>query len=325
MAYVVQLSEGKLMSNQRILPRRQLLKWAGIGATALTVGMPLVVTPLSGLTAEGGSQTHPGEKAELLYGLCGRMTNARMLKDAGCDYIEEAVGGLLMPEKGDDEFAKRLPEISASLLPITNCNGFLPATLKSVGPDFKLEAVLEYANIAFRRARMVGIKVITYGSGGSRKIPDGFSKDEAKKQFIDVLKGMGPLAAAQGLKVSIEPLRAQECNFLNNIREVGEVITAANHPNIGITADLYHMVLGGDVPDDLDRNIHLLHHFHIAEKEKRALPGEAGDDFRGWFAVLAKHGWKGRMSIEGGGGKSDLAAYTKSFAYLRAQAKEAGI
>ena len=87
------------MSNQRILPRRHLLKWAGIGATALAVG-----TPLPGLTAEGGSQTNPGEKAQLLFGICGRMTNARMLKDAGCDYIEEGVGGLLMPEKGDDEF-----------------------------------------------------------------------------------------------------------------------------------------------------------------------------------------------------------------------------
>jgi sugar phosphate isomerase/epimerase len=171
---------------------------------------------------------------------------------------------------------------------------------------------------------MVGIEIITYGSGGSRKIPDGFSKEEAQKQFIEILKGMGPLAAAQGVKVSIEPLRAQECNFLNNIREVAEMIRATNHPNIGITADLYHMVLGGDEPQHLDDNIDILHHFHIAEVKNRALPGVAGDDFRGWFKVLAKHGWKGRISIEGGG-KKDQESLSKSYEYLRAQAAEAGI
>ena len=54
------------------------------------------------------------------------------------------------------------------------------------------------------------------------------------------------------------------------------------------------------------------------------MPGVAGDDFKGWFRVLAKHGWKGRISIESGGG-GDQEAYAKSFAYLRAQAKECGI
>jgi sugar phosphate isomerase/epimerase len=54
------------------------------------------------------------------------------------------------------------------------------------------------------------------------------------------------------------------------------------------------------------------------------LPGVAGDDFRGWFAVLAKHGWKGRVSIEASG-SDKLDGLTKAIVYLRAQAKEAGI
>ena len=298
-----------------VIDRRGLLALAGLAGASLLL-------PRAVWSAEAGAA--PVKKAEVAFGICGRLGSARMLKDAGCDYIEEAVGGLLMPNKGDDEFAKRLPEISAALIPVKNCNSFLPGELKSVGPDAKIEAVLAYANIAFKRARMVGIDVITYGSGGSRKIPDGFAKEDAKKQFIEILKGMGPLAAAQNLRVAVEPLRKEECNFLNNIREVAEMIRAAGHPNVGITADLYHMVLGGDVPADLDANIDILHHFHLAEKEKRALPGVAGDDFRGWFAVLAKHGWKGRVSIEAGGG-GDQAALTKAFAYLRTQAKEAGI
>jgi sugar phosphate isomerase/epimerase len=295
--------------------RRRFLGMAGLTAATLLL-------PRGLFAAEAAA---PASKAEVAFGICGRMGNARMLKDAGCDYIEEAVGGLLMPGKGDDEFAKRVPEISAALIPVKNCNSFLPGELKSVGAEAKHEEILAYANTAFKRARMVGIDIITFGSGGSRKIPGGFALEDAKKQFIELLKGMGPLAAAQGIRVAVEPLRKEECNFLNNIREVAEMIRATNHPSVGITADLYHMVLGGDVPADLEANIDILHHFHLAEKEKRALPGVAGDDFRGWFGVLAKHGWKGRVSIEAGGGGGDQAALTKAFAYLRTQAKEAGI
>jgi len=298
-----------------MLDRRRLFALAGLAGASLLL-------PRALWTAE--AEPPSGKKADVAFGMCSSMGKARMLKDAGCDYIEESVGGLLMPNKGDDEFAKRLPEISAAVIPVKNCNGFLPGELKSVGAEAKHAEILAYANTAFKRARMVGIDIITFGSGGSRKIPDGFAKDDAKKQFIELLKAMGPLAAAQNLRVAVEPLRKEECNFLNNIREVAAVIRAVGQPNVGITADLYHMVLGGDVPADLDANIDILHHFHLAEKEQRALPGVAGDDFRGWFGVLAKHGWKGRVSIEAGGG-GDQAALTKAFAYLRTQAKEAGI
>jgi sugar phosphate isomerase/epimerase len=41
-----------------------------------------------------------------------------------------------------------------------------------------------------------------------------------------------------------------------------------------------------------------LKHTHIAEKEKRAAPGVAGDDFRSYFSALKKIGYKGKLSIE---------------------------
>jgi sugar phosphate isomerase/epimerase len=290
-------------------------------AMGLAAGATLLLPRIAYSAEEDGIVQ--AAKAQIAWGFCGSISNAKMLKSAGCDYVEEKVGDVLMPDEGDDQFAKRLPEISASLLPVTCCNNFLPGNLKSVGPEAKHAKILAYADIAFHRARMCGVKTITFGSGASRKIPGGFSKEEATKQFVDLLHRMGQIAAAQEITVAVEPLNAGECNFLNNIREVAAVVAAADHAAIGITADLYHMALGGDVPEDLDRAVKFLRHFHLAEKEKRALPGVAGDDFRGWFKVLAKHGWKGRISIEAGGG--DQAAYTKAFAYLRKQAGEAGI
>ncbi len=165
---------------------------------------------------------------------------------------------------------------------------------------------------------------MTFGSGASRQIPDGFPAEQALDQFAALLAKMGPLAAAQGVVVSVEPLRKAECNFLNRIGEVAVAVGRANHPAVGSTADLYHMVIGGDTGDDLEKALPLLRHFHIAEKATRSIPGVAGDDFRPFFRVLAKHAWKGRMSIEANGAGGE-AAYRAGFDYLRAQARAAGI
>jgi sugar phosphate isomerase/epimerase len=299
--------------------RRGFLTLAGIAGVSL-----LVPSCARAADAPTVPAAPAGGQAELAYGVCGRMSSARMMKEAGCEYIEESVSGLLTADTSEEEFVKRLPEISASLIPVKNGRNFLPGSLKSVGANAKHAEILTYADTAFKRAKMVGIDIITFGSAESRMVPDDFSMDEAKQQLSDLLRQMGPLAAAQNLRVAVEPLNKKECNFLNNIREVAEVVRAANHPNIGITADFYHMVLGDDRPEHLEANIDILHHLHIAEKAKRAMPGVAGDDFRGWFAVLAKHGWKGRISIEAKGTENQ-EGLTKAIAYVRAQAKEAGI
>ena len=298
------------------LSRRDVLRWAGVSALALGSG------GLERLLAADAPPAPTTGRATIAFGVCAGKDKGAMLKAAGGDYIEESVQNLLIPEKSDEEFAPRIAAIAAAVLPVKACNGFLPKSLPSVGEKAAHDAILAYADVAFRRAKQVGIENITFGSGDSRRIPEGFPAEKAKNQFTDLLIRMGPLAASHGVTVSVEPLRKEECNFLNNVREVADVVGAAAHPNVGITADLYHMVLGGDVPEDLEKNIRLLKHFHIAEKAKRAMPGVAGDDFRPWFKMLNRNGWKGRISIESNGG-GDEAAYTKSFAYLRKQLAEA--
>lgn len=311
------------MTNSTIRPfalsRRTALRWAGVGA--LTIGS-------GGLERLFAADEPPAAavttgKAVIAFGVCGSKDKAAMIKTAGGDYIEESTQNLLIPEKSDADFAPRTAAIASSALPVKACNSFLPNSLPSVGEKAAHDAIVAYADVAFRRAKQVGIENITFGSGASRKIPDGFPPERAKNQFTDLLIRLGPLAAMHGVTVSVEPLNRGECNFLNNVREVADVVGAAAHPNVGITADLYHMVLGGDVPEDLEKSIRLLKHFHIAEKAKRALPGVAGDDFRPWFKVLHRNGWKGRISIEGNG-SGDEAGLTKSFAYLRQQLAEAG-
>ena len=253
-------------------------------------------------------------------GVCSQLSNADGIKAAGGDYVEESVQRLLMPDQPDSDWVARLAEAKACPLPIPSCNSFLPKTLRSTGPDANHAGVLEYSEIAFNRASQVGVKVIVFGSSGSRKLPDGFSREEAVKQFVSLLNKMGPLAEPYGITVVVEPLRRQECNFINTVIEGAQIVEQVNHPNIRLLFDIYHMLQNGEDPNDLKQVGHLLAHGHIAEKENRTAPGEDGDDFRPFFATLKSIGYKGRISIEG---KWKVGQLPKAYEVIREQARTA--
>lgn len=260
---------------------------------------------------------HAQEIATVLVmplGVCAGLGQAQALKQAGADFVEDGVQRLLVPQQPDEAFAPLLAQAQASPLPVPACNGFLPGSLRVTGPAAGHDAIVRYAETAFRRAQQAGVKVIVFGSGGARQVPDGFAPAAATEQFVALLKQLGPLAGAHEVTVVVEPLRRHECNFVNTVRDGAAVVQAVDHPNIRLLADLYHMLQNGETPDDLQAVVPLLAHTHVAEKANRTAPGVAGDDFRPFLRVLRAAGYRGRMSIEGKWSPEQLP---KAFAVLR--------
>jgi sugar phosphate isomerase/epimerase len=251
-------------------------------------------------------------------GMAGPLDKAAELKAAGAEFLTLGVGDLLVPDKSDAEFEKRLAKAKGSPLPVMACNGFIrPKNLRCVGEEANHDEVLVWADTTFRRAKQAGAKFIVFGSGGSRRLKDGWPKDKADEQFVALLKRMGPLARAQGITVVVEQLNERECNYLTTIGETAEVVRKAGDPNVRLLADLYHMAMMGDTPADLDKAMDVVVHVEIAEKEGRSVPGVNGVDFRPFFEVLKKHGYHGAISIEG---KWKIEQLPKAFATIREQA-----
>lgn len=231
-------------------------------------------------------------------GVCTDIRNAGIFAAAGYSYIEEGVRRFLVPSQSERSFDQNLAVARKAALPVESCNGFLPGELKSVGPEAVHPEILRFAEIAFRRGRKAGVKTIVFGSGVSRSIPDGFQREKAEQQFMDLCRKMGIIAEKYDMVVSIEPLNSGECNFINSVAEGGKLVEEINHPNIRLLADLYHMKVEKEDPQDLVRYGHLLFHTHIAEEKNRAAPGVNGEDFSPWFSALRQSGFKGRMSVE---------------------------
>lgn len=232
-------------------------------------------------------------------GVCTGVNNAEMLAKAGYDYIEAGVRNFLVPDKDESVFLENLALAQKAPIPVKACNSFLPGEMKSVGPVTYHPEILEFSRIAFRRAQQAGIEIIVFGSGGSRNIPEGFSREEATAQFVSLLKQMAPIAGEYNVVVVLEPLRSGETNFINTVAEGAVIVEKVGHPNFRLLADIYHMLMEDEGPESIINHAHLLKHMHIAEKEGRAVPGTHGEDFTPYFDAMRKIGYSGRISIEG--------------------------
>ncbi len=246
---------------------------------------------LAGAAAVTGS-ARPGWR----IGVCGAAEDHAAFAAAGYRFVEPPVQQFLMPQESQDAF-RRVAE-STLLLPVPVVNQFLPADLKVVGPELDLPKVLAYAKRAFRRANAVGVEYIVFGSGGARRIPNGFNRNTASHQFTEVLRAMAPLAENQGITLCLEPLRRQETNFIQTVPEAIAILDDVAHPSLGLTLDIYHILQEGRDAADVAAGGAYIRHVHIAEDMDRAPPGTNGDDFTSYFKALDAIGYDGRVSIE---------------------------
>ena len=230
-------------------------------------------------------------------GICGT-GHAEAAKEAGLDYLEANVSGFLMPEKSDEEFAANKALASTIVPPIHSANGFFPGEIKIVGPEADIDRAVNYSETAIRRAAEIGIKILVLGSSGSRSIPEGFSREDARRQFVDFLKRIAPAAEQYKVCVAIEPLQTSETNFINTVPEGAQIARETGSEFIRVIADLFHMARMNEPPEDIVASADKLVHCHIAEVEERTAPGVKGDDFTPYFKALKSIKYEGGISFE---------------------------
>ncbi len=254
------------------------------------------------------------------FGIVAPLARAAELKAAGADYLVDRVADFLMPNASEAEFEPQRQRAKAAPLPVRGCNVFLSGpALRCVGPDVDRPRILAYAETAFRRFQSLGGQFICFGSGGARRIPDGWSKAQADEQFIGLLTALAPLAERYGMVIPVEQLRSQECNYLTRLSEVVAIVKAVNHPRIRVLADLYHMGVMGDGPEEMGATAPYLAMVEIAERVNRMVPGVAGDDFRPYFRAVRANGYTGPITIEGNG---TIDQIRRAFEVIAGQARD---
>jgi len=231
-------------------------------------------------------------------GLCTPLRNIAAAKAAGFDYLE--LGTSELAGLSDADFDKAAADIKALGLPIPATNLFLPATLKVTGPQLDREQQMAYVRKAFDRLSRLGTQIVVFGSGGARRVPDGFSKEEALKQLVDFGRRAAAEARARGITIAVEPLRREETNIINSAAEGLELVEAIGDPNFQLMIDFYHLASEHEDPAIVLRANQHIRHLHMANPQGRVYPAEWEEfDYAPFFANLKKIGYDKRISIEG--------------------------
>jgi sugar phosphate isomerase/epimerase len=229
-------------------------------------------------------------------GVCTTMENAELVSRNGFQFIQPTVAEVLQPFVADSVYDAA--QILSSPTPVSVVNVFIPGSIKVVGPAVDEAQILNYAKTVFRRAEALGIQTIVFGSGASRRIPDGFDPDTAWQQFVGISKKLAALAATHNIILALESQNKLECNFLNTVKDCIEVADAVNHQNFKITIDIYHMFRENEPASIILDGAKHIHHCDIGEKETRSAPGIAGDDFVPFFKAFQQIGYTGKIALE---------------------------
>ena len=263
----------------------------------------------------------PKEETIPPLGIVFRLEQDSLVYSAGFRMIGESVGRMLSPTLSDEQFQQNVTRIKSARCKVFICNIFFPSTMKIAGPEVDETGVLSYADTVLSRAQKAGLSFIILGSGGSRRIPDGYDAQKAKNDFIQLCKKLAVVAGKYKIIIALEGLQSSETNFLNTLKTAGEIVRGVNHSSFRLNADIFHMMRENESPQGIIDYADVLAHCEIAEKQTRSFPGIMGDNFKPYLRALRKANYKGKIFIEGNTSDpvNDLHL---SFKYLSRQLKE---
>lgn len=238
------------------------------------------------------------EKAhQVQIGYCTQLKGIDDAKAAGFDFVELRTSEIAGLSDADYETLKKRIEKLGLSVPVTYI--FIPSSIKLTGPRVDKEQQMNYVRKAFDRVSRLGAQIVTFGSGGARQVPEGFSKEEAFQQLVEFCRRIGPEARARNITIAIEPQRRQECNIINTAAEGLELVEAVNDPNIQLMVDFYHLAAEQEDPAIILKAKDHIRHLHIANPEGRVFPLKWEEyDYAPFFRNLRKIGYDKRISVE---------------------------
>jgi D-psicose/D-tagatose/L-ribulose 3-epimerase len=230
-------------------------------------------------------------------GYCGPIKDIDAVKAAGFDYMEVRTSEVAA--LSDADYATVAAKFRQIGLPVLSANLFIPSDIKVTGPNIDKERQMEYVRRALDRVSQLGVRLVVFGSGGARQVPDGFSKQEAFQQLVDFGKRIAPEARSRNITIAIEPLRHQETNIVNNTTEALAWVNAVNDPNIQLMIDFYHFDVEKEDPANILKVKDHLRHLHVANPQGRVVPVKWDEyNYAPFFAVLRQIHYDRLISLE---------------------------
>lgn len=230
------------------------------------------------------------------FGLCAKLDMLPEAAALGFDYLEPPVNAVAAMT--GEEFAAALQAVKAAGIPCPAFNLLFPKTLALLSPATTDAQVREYLEGALMRVAALGGETAVFGSGKSRSRPQDMPYGEAFRRLAHLTRLTGEVAARHGITIVIEPLNRTETNMICSMAEGAALVAAADHPNVKLLSDFYHVVTDGEPVEDVVR-LGGVSHAHVATRQGRRFPLNGDEALARFMSALKATGYHGMLSIEG--------------------------
>lgn len=217
----------------------------------------------------------------------------------GTDYVELRADRLA--DASEEEFRAFRRDVEAGLYQTYSCNGLIHRRFRMTGEDADLPGIKEYCKFSFDRLAQLGVKVLVFGSGPAKHVPEGFPFERAWEQLAELGNDMADVAAQYGQTVVVEPLSFNEVNIVNTLDDGAKYCRLVGRDNFKLLCDFYHFTHNGEDWAELGRNADLLYHVHIASRPRKFAKNKADwQFFRECLLALRAIGYDRNVTFEGG-------------------------
>jgi D-psicose/D-tagatose/L-ribulose 3-epimerase len=230
------------------------------------------------------------------FGVAIPAASASTAAEMGYGFVELRVSELA-PEDAGDGWRATERAVAAAGIPALTYNFFLPPDLPVVGPSVDADRLRRYVARAAERASAMGGRTFVFGSGGARRVPDGFPSDEAMGQYREAVRIAAGEAGRHGMGIALEALNRTEANLLHTLEQAAEQAGLVELANVGVAADSYHMQMVGEPFSHLLDVGQRLRHVQVCDTGRRP-PGAGVADLGGFFIYLNALRYDGSVAVE---------------------------
>jgi sugar phosphate isomerase/epimerase len=244
---------------------------------------------------------------KIQIGACTDLTKAPLMNELGSAHIES--GFAVYANMSEEQFLREREILRSTPVTVVSMNSMLPGDFVLYGTEEQSQAVCDFVRRGMERAASLGCRSVCMGSGKARNIPQELTRDEAADRLAALIARFCAIADEYGIKIAIEPLRAEETNFIHTLEDAYDLIRRVPAcKNLGINPDMYHMHAGGEDFSNLVKYKDYVFNVHIAEPDTRVYPkpGSAENEalYVEFLSALKEAGYTGNVSVE---------AHTKDF------------
>ena len=129
-------------------------------------------------------------------------------------------------------------------------------------------------------------------------VKPGVDHEQAMAWLVAALQECSAAAAAQGVRLALEPINRYETTLINTVAQGLDLIERVGADNFGLLLDTFHMnIEEPSIEESIRQAGKRLFHFHVADSN-RWYPGAGHLDFARILGVLQELGYAGYISGE---------------------------